>query len=370
MKRLSFLMLMTMALTASAQITTYPTGNVNIKRSTEFTMNVLSVGEHYYPSAFASYQNGVHSHITNTSGTHNIAFYGEASASSNVGSGRSVGVLGVAGFSTDGYNYGVLGRLTGSQKGAGVYGSVYDNMGSYVNGRYAGYFYGDTYINGVLTASSVVTPSDIRLKENIVSISDVDKSTLSNILDMDVIEYNYKRPQIPETEKDTTNVLADDMNVDNLAKRHFGLSAQELQKIYPNLVTEGQDGYLRVNYVELVPILIRSIQELNQKIEDLGGNVAQRGEANSNLYNKAILYQNTPNPVNGQTTIKFYLPENVPNGYIGIFDLQGGMKKQYAVNSSQDQIVIDCYDLKPGIYLYSLIAGGQEMETKRMIISK
>lgn len=49
MKRLSFLLLMAVSVTASAQITTYSTGNVNIKRSTEFTMNILSVGEHYYP---------------------------------------------------------------------------------------------------------------------------------------------------------------------------------------------------------------------------------------------------------------------------------------------------------------------------------
>lgn len=369
MKRLSFLLLMAVSVTASAQITTYSTGNVNIKRSTEFTMNILSVGEHYYPGWFSSYQNGIHSKITTASGMHNIALYGDASAPSNVGSGRSVGVLGVAGFSTNGFNYGVLGRLTGSQNGAGVYGSIYDNMGSLVNGRYAGYFNGDTYVNGVLTASSVVTPSDIRLKENIVSISDVEKSTLYNILNMDVIEYNYKKPEISEAEKDTAKVIMDSQIADNLAERHFGLSAQELQKIYPNLVKEGQDGYLRVNYVELVPILIRSIQELNQKIENIEGNVARRATT-TGLNNKAVLYQNSSNSANGQTTIRFFLPDNISNAYIAIFDLQGGMKKQYAVNPSQNQINIDSYDLKPGIYLYSLVAGGQEMDTKRLIISK
>ena len=35
------------------------------------------------------------------------------------------------------------------------------------------------------------------------------------------------------------------------------------------MVIEGQDGYLGVNYVELVPILIRSIQELKQELDDV-----------------------------------------------------------------------------------------------------
>jgi len=34
------------------------------------------------------------------------------------------------------------------------------------------------------------------------------------------------------------------------------------------------------------------------------------------------------------------------------------------------KLITTTNDLKPGIYLYSLIAGGQEMETRRMIISK
>jgi hypothetical protein len=35
------------------------------------------------------------------------------------------------------------------------------------------------------------------------------------------------------------------------------------------LVSEGQDGYLSVNYIELVPVLIRCIQELKQEVDEL-----------------------------------------------------------------------------------------------------
>ena len=57
--------------------------------------------------------------------------------------------------------------------------------------------------------------------------------------------------KVPEAEKDT---LSSNQNlVQQTKEKHYGLSAQELQAIYPNLVKEGQDGYLTVNYVEMVP---------------------------------------------------------------------------------------------------------------------
>lgn len=50
------------------------------------------------------------------------------------------------------------------------------------------------------------------------------------------------------------------------------MSAQELQKLYPDLVMEGEDGYLSVNYPGLVPLLLRSIQELKAELDEVKGN--------------------------------------------------------------------------------------------------
>lgn len=122
-----------------------------------------------------------------------------------------------------------------------------------------------------MTSYSLVTPSDIRLKENVVQLSSEEEScgeTLASVMDMNIVKYNYT--DRPSMDSDTAQVKA---KIPNAAKKqlHYGLIAQELQKIYPDLVIEGQDGYLGVNYVELVPILIRSIQELKQEIDDVKG---------------------------------------------------------------------------------------------------
>jgi hypothetical protein len=88
------------------------------------------------------------------------------------------------------------------------------------------------------------------------------------------------------------------------------------------------------------------------------------------LTNEAILYQNSPNPFFVSTTIRFELPEHTQNAYIFIFDMSGKMQKQIPINSSMESITIDGYELSAGMYIYSLVIGGKEIQTRRMILSK
>ncbi len=370
-KYFAFFVAFAMPLISNAQITTDSYGNVKIKRTESSTYTMLGIGSQYNNAEYASYQMGTHARVSNV-GIYDVGVYGYATPANPGNSGRSIGICGIGGNSTSGYNYGVLGGLTNTQRsGAGIFGTILNHIGVNVSGLYAGYFDGATRVAGTLTATSIVSPSDIRLKENIISLCDERSSALANILDMNVISYNYK---FQESEvNDTAQVVhpeIEKIRAAEAAVRHFGLSAQELQTIYPNLVYEGQDGYLSVNYIELVPVLIRSIQELQQEIESL--KMYQRiGTTDIEDIDQmeAKLFQNNPNPFSQQTIIKFHIPENTLNSCIYIFDMQGKMQKQYPVTTAQNSITIDSYELPAGLYLYSLVINGKEVATKRMILS-
>ena len=84
----------------------------------------------------------------------------------------------------------------------------------------------------------------------------------------------------------------------------------------------------------------------------------------------ASLAQNTPNPFTERTTIRFTLPENTRNAYIYIFDMSGKMQKQIPIDSSMQSVTIEGYELSAGMYIYSLVIGGKEVKTRRMILSK
>ncbi|MBP8945789.1 MAG: tail fiber domain-containing protein [Paludibacteraceae bacterium] len=84
------------------------------------------------------------------------------------------------------------------------------------------------------------------------------------------IEYNLKQRyyKTPNDSAKTETAYYDEKS-QLFKKKHYGVIAQELQQIYPELVYEDADGYLSVDYIGLVPLLIQSVKELKSEIETL-----------------------------------------------------------------------------------------------------
>lgn len=105
-------------------------------------------------------------------------------------------------------------------------------------------FNGDTTVSNNLTVSGdVVISSDARLKANIVSLG----STLSKLLLIDGKTYTMKKN----------------------SKQKIGVLAQDIQKVFPELVSKDENEMLAVNYQGLVPVLINALKEQHTKISRL-----------------------------------------------------------------------------------------------------
>ena len=64
------------------------------------------------------------------------------------------------------------------------------------------------------------------------------------------------------------------------------------------------------------------------------------------------------------------MAENSQNASINIYDLRGKMLKEYPVSSGNGSISVSGYELGEGMFFYSLVVNGQEIDTKKIIISK
>lgn len=366
-KYLCSLVLMAAPMVMSAQLKVASSGNVAVGSYSAWSNSYLSIN---CSAQYSGYMHAMNARLYPTSGNFNTGICSLANSNSVINSGRTIGVQGIGGNLS--LNFGVIGGVVGSKPGAGVFGTLSNTTGVVFSGQYAGYFDGDTYIGGTLIADNLTSESDSRLHENVRSIAE-EGSALENVLDMNVIMYNYKKKATAESDTATVDVRADSKKY---KKTHYGLSAQELQKLYPELVDEGQEGYLCVNYMELVPVLIRSIQELKAELDE-SRNASKtnmtRGSAtdiSASTQTGNVLYQNTPNPFKEQTTIRFRLADDAVNAAVCIFDMTGKMLKKIPVSSGMESITVNGFELGEGMFLYTLMVNNQEIDTKRMILSK
>jgi hypothetical protein len=116
---------------------------------------------------------------------------------------------------------------------------------------------GDIAASGTLRASSAVVStaftacSDSRFKQNITPLS----NTLQNVLKLQGVTYDWRVNEFPDRHFNE--------------RKQIGVIAQELEKIYPELVSTDDKGYKSVDYSKMTPILVEAIKDLKQENDAL-----------------------------------------------------------------------------------------------------
>ena len=274
-----------------------------------------------------------------------------------------------------------------------------DSTGVHAVGKYAGVFDGDVYV------SSMYQSSDKNLKQNVQEFSDA----MSLINKLKPRNYEFKTDE--------------KLKVLHLPKgKHYGLIAQDVAEVLPGLVADvchnltipkleeqtthaAQSGKTSdegsqkhsvekaapemlttkaVNYTELIPIMIKGMQEQeaeikakDEKIADLEARL-QKVEVvlnrNSNTVTSvsgAYLDQNTPNPASGITVIRYHIPATATTAYISITDAKGAIIKTISLNNrGTGQVNLNTSVLAAGNYNYTLWVDGNLSNTKRLLIAR
>ena len=109
---------------------------------------------------------------------------------------------------------------------------------------------------GRVTDASVGTPSDRRLKKDWVALA----HSAEKLRRITPYTYYWKQG--------------------NDAQPQLGVMAQEVEKVFPELVNVRSDGYKTVNYTGLIPPMLNVIQEQQQTIDTLQEQVSQQEQEN------------------------------------------------------------------------------------------
>lgn len=198
------------------------------------------------------------------------------------------GVHGIGGFE------GVLGeaKLSGSGSRAGVHGEAANgasnNIGGYFTGTggtksYGIYAYGSSgtvcsygiyawangdsawagWFQGNIRCTGAYNPSDKNLKKNITAY----KNALDKINQLNIVSFEYKDES--ELKQYYNNSTKPDLPTSfNLPTGiQYGVIAQELEKVFPQMVKNDADGLKGVDYTKLIPILLQAIKEQQKLIQ-------------------------------------------------------------------------------------------------------
>lgn len=110
------------------------------------------------------------------------------------------------------------------------------------------------------------------------------------------------------------------------------------------------------------------IRELKARLVELTG----RSNGNTAVAtDRSMLYQNTPNPFSNETVIDYYVARMNKGAYVMIYDLNGRELKRLPVHASgKGSVKVSGDSMQSGIYIYSLIVDGKEVDSKRMVLVK
>lgn len=107
---------------------------------------------------------------------------------------------------------------------------------------------GDVKVQGNLYANNFPSPSDVRLKTDIRPLS----GALNGLEHIRGVSFIWR---------DEAKATSD--------RREIGVIAQEVEQVFPELVTEGSDGMKAVNYDRMVAVLVEAVKELKAQNEAL-----------------------------------------------------------------------------------------------------
>lgn len=107
-------------------------------------------------------------------------------------------------------------------------------------------------VNGTAwVTSGTWSGSDIRWKKDIKPLED----SLSKLMQLQGVGFNWRKEEYPDLKFNDGSQI--------------GFIAQDVEKVFPEVVTTNADGYKGISYEKLVPVLTESIKEQQKEIEEL-----------------------------------------------------------------------------------------------------
>ncbi len=229
---------------------------------------------------------------------------------------------------------------------------------------------GKAYVSG-----SLFVASDRRFKKDVRTFN----SALATVNRLRGVQYEYRQGEFADRGFQ--------------AGKTDGFIAQELREVLPELVHEGSDGFLSVNYQGVIPVLTEAVKELkaekDQQISEMEARLAEKDRQISTLEARLakleaafdrtaapaleaqdLRMSNQPNPFSGLTTVQCSIPATVRTAELIVLDMTGReITRQIVSERGQTSVEVNLQTAPSGTYIGTLVADGKPAGTLKLVVS-
>jgi hypothetical protein len=165
-----------------------------------------------------------------------------------------------------------------------------------------------------------------------------------------------------------TRVVADpngNLFVEDFAASSTSALVEELQK----------EHKIKDQKIEALEARLAKIEAILEKLpiddSQTANSSSQQPSTNNVRLTDATLEQNQPNPFNGSTVVRYFIPQNVKRAELRITDVTGKVIKSVVIQArGEGQTSFDATTLSSGNYQYSLFLDNQLLDTRQMVLTK
>lgn len=157
--------------------------------------------------------------------------------------------------------------------------------------------------------------------------------------------------------------ITDKNNEESVGHEEIGFIAQDFQKIFPDLVNKDSEGYLSIQYLGLLPLIIEALGEQNETLKNVV-------EATENLDKFLAVRNNFDYSIcknESAVTLTYYT--KTPQDYeLVIYNTNGVMVEKRSLNKSKDDLIINISSYKAGVYFFNILSNNEKIKSKSLII--
>lgn len=216
-----------------------------------------------------------------------------------------------------------------------------------------------------IQVANVYNYSDERAKTNVKTID----GGLNTILNLRPVSYTWKSGIGSATRSSHLMTVANGPSCDK--NLQFGFLAQELEEVIPDAVKTDEEGRKLINYTAIIPILVKSIQDLQGKVEEQQrmleylskGSVYNSTHKELGHINKCVSDQSS-----STLSIDFTLSQQAKDGILLISGIEGVQEKKIELSKFSSSITENISSLNKGVHIATLVINGSVCDSKQFII--